>query len=86
MQVVLLDDLVGPHAAHQFLFRKDPAAPFDEGEEHVERPPAEPYWEPIGQQFPAVAEDLKTAKFKDFRWFGLRGHGAPILLPYFRTF
>ena len=62
MQVVLLDDPVGPYAAHQIALVDDGAARVDERQEGVERPPSRTGWA-IGQQLPALRDEREPAEF-----------------------
>ena len=78
-EVVLLDDPVGPHAAHELVLAEDCAASVDEGHERLERPRAQLDRPAIGQQLAAMADDLESAKFNGCRMFGQPSHSGQIV-------
>ncbi len=86
LKVVLLDNPVGPHAAHEFVLAEDRAASVEEGHQRIERPPAQLDRLAIGQQLAAMADDLEPAKFNGRRMFGQLSHGALSVQLGFRTF
>jgi len=64
LHVVLLDDPVGPHAAHELVLGEDRAARVDEGHECIERSRAELDRPAVGQQLAAMGDDLEPAKIQ----------------------
>ena len=62
-QVVLLDETVRPHEAHEPVFGEDGAASIDEGDQRIERPATQLDRSTIHQQFPAMADDFEPAEF-----------------------
>ena len=75
-QVVLLDHPVRPHAAQELVFAEDRAASVDEGHQRIERPTAQLDRSAIGQQLPAMADDLEPTKFNSYGIFRLPSHGT----------
>ena len=63
LEVVLLDDPVGPYPAQQLVLAEDSATGVEEGHEGVEGAPAEVDRQAIGEQLSAMADHLKAAKF-----------------------
>jgi hypothetical protein len=73
-QVVFLDNPVRPHAAHEFVLTEDRAASVDEGEQRIERAPAQLDPSAICQQLAAMAHDREPAKINPYGIFRLPSH------------
>src|SRR5207253_11032753 len=64
LEVVLVDDPVGPYPAQQLVLAEDSATGVEEGHEGVEGAPAEVDRQAIGEQPSAMAEPLRAANVK----------------------
>lgn len=73
-EVVLLDDTIRPHAAHEFILAEDRAVRVEEGHQRIERAAPEPHRTAVGQQFTAMADDLEPAKCNGYGMIGLSAH------------
>ena len=63
LEVILLDNPVGPYPVHQFVLAEDSAPGVDEDHEGIERASAEFDRPAVGEQLSAMADHRKAAKF-----------------------
>ena len=62
LEIVLLDDQSGPREVEQLVLAHQPLAPFDQRNEHIERPAAQCGRPPLDQQFPDGRPQFESAK------------------------
>ena len=67
LEVVLLDDAVGPDPTHELVLAEDRPAPVDQDQEGVERASAELDGTTIDEELAAVRNDPEAAEFEGLR-------------------
>jgi hypothetical protein len=70
LQIVFLDDPVGPHARHQRVLADDGSPRLDQRHQHVEAAAAELDRSAVGEQLATMRQHLKTSEREVPRCFG----------------
>src|SRR5262245_43606639 len=75
LEVVLLDDAVGPDPTHELVLAQDRPAPLDQDQEGVERASAKLDGTTIDEELAAVRNDPEAAEFEGLRRIRHPAHG-----------